>query len=78
MRYKCFSENLNSTKRLVAKVAFVLISTALLAQNHQLFSPNGKLLVNISVDEGLAYSAEMNGVEVIQQSSIGMMTVSTK
>ncbi len=61
-------------KRLLAKIAFVLITSALSAQSHQLLSPNGELLVSISVDNGLAYSAEKNGVEVIQRSSIGMIT----
>ena len=61
-------------KRLLAKILFVLITSALSAQSHQLRSPNGELLVSISVDNGLAYSAEKNGVEFIQQSSIGLIT----
>ncbi|MFP4557364.1 MAG: glycoside hydrolase family 97 protein [Bacteroidales bacterium] len=61
-------------KRLIAKLALVLISTGLFAQNHQLLSPNRELVVNINVDNGLTYSVEKDGFEVIQPSSIAMTT----
>lgn len=61
-------------KRLYLITLLALISTALLAQNHQLFSPDKELVVNINVNNGLTYSVEKNGSMVIQPSSIAMIT----
>lgn len=61
-------------KRSFVIIAFLLISKSISAQVHQLSSPNKRLVVSISVDNGLFYSVQKDGITVIQNSRITLKT----
>lgn len=58
----------------VITIIALLITNALSAQTHQLQSPDGRLVVNIDLSNGVTYSVEKDGDVIVNTSSIGLKT----
>src|SRR5690606_26309037 len=53
----------------------LLVSSAMISQNAEVLSPDGKLKVNVSVENGkTAYSVTYNGKVMIENSPLGLIT----
>jgi alpha-glucosidase len=61
--------------RLFACISLFFISACTIhAQTHLLPSPNGKLIIKVNIDNGITYSVEKDGEEIIGPSVIGLVT----
>src|SRR5690606_12449520 len=56
-------------------LSFFLISTALIAQNAEVMSPDSKLKLNVTIESGIpVYAVSYNGKAILENSPLGLKT----